>query len=121
MATETQRTRLRGDIGANDASLPNTEADDIFTEAGESYTETAAVEAYARVIAIRRLLASAAKMATYKQNQSSENVSDVFDHLEKLLDRWEKNLDKATSAGQSVVKFGRPKNIPQRLAEYPNS
>lgn len=120
MATETQRTRLRADIGANETSLPTTEADDIFSQAGESYTAAAAIEAYARVIAIQRLLASSAKLATYRQNQSSENASDVFDHLDKLLTRWEKNLSKATTGGQSVVKFGRTRSIPRSISEYPN-
>lgn len=121
MTTETQRVRLRADIGANEASLPTTEANDIFDQAGETYTTTAAIEAYARVIAIQRLLASSAKLTTYRQNQSSENASDVFNHLDKLLTRWERNLSKAAAGGQSVVKFGRTRTIPQPIQEYPGS
>lgn len=121
MATETQRDRLRGDIGANETSLPNTEADAIFVEAAESYSTEAAIKAYTRVIAIQRLLASSAKLTTYRQNLSGENASDVFKHLDMLLDRWERNLTKATAAGQSVVKSGRTRQIPQTIREYPNS
>lgn len=125
MATETQRTRLRADIGANEISLPATEADDIFLEAADSYTDTAAIHAQARVIAIRRLLANSAKLTTYRQNQSSENASDVFKHLKELLELWQGRLDKIeeglAKTGQSVVRFGRPRRIPRHIKEYPGS
>jgi hypothetical protein len=120
MATDTQATRLRADIGATDASLPKTEVDDIFEEASESYTATAAIKAHTRVIAIRRLLASSAKLTTYRQNQSSENLSDIFKHLEKLLAHWENQLSAANATGQSVAKFGRTRSIPRRIAEFPD-
>lgn len=120
MATDSERTRLRADIGANEYSLPDEEADDIFTEAGETYTGTAALNAYARVIALRRLLASSAKLTTYKQNQTTENLSDVFGHLKELLAHWQGEVTAATATGQSVVKFGRPRVIPRRIAEFPD-
>lgn len=120
MATSTERKRLRSDIGATEASLPNTEADDIFEEAGEDYTTTAEIKASTRVIAIQRLLASSARLTTYKQNQSSENASDVFKHLEKLLSYWQGELSKSEAVSQSVVRAGRPRNIPRRIGEFPD-
>lgn len=121
MTTETQIDRLRADIGADSTTLPSSEADDVFAQAGETYTTAAAIEAYARVIAIQRLLASSAKRTTYRQNQSSENLSDVFKHLQELLKHWQGELTKAKASGQSVASFGRPRAIPQRIAEFPDA
>ena len=81
MATETQRVRLRSDIGATVASLPDDDADDIFTEAGEKYTDADSITAYTRVLAIRRLMANAAKLTDYTQNESQEKQSQVFPSL----------------------------------------
>jgi hypothetical protein len=120
MATISQIKRLRADLGANETSLPTSEANDIFDEAGESYTAAAGINAYARVIAIRRLMASAAKLTTYRQNQSSENASDVFKHLKELLTLWEGNLSKISAGSQSVVGSGRTRVIPRRIGEFPN-
>ncbi len=52
MATETERSRLRADIGANVTSLPDAEADAIFTEAEELYTDASSITAYTRVLAL---------------------------------------------------------------------
>jgi hypothetical protein len=121
MATELERERLRKDIGADENSLTNTDADEIFTEAGEEYTAAGQIKAAARVIAIQRLLASSAKMASYKQNQSSENLSDIFGHLERLLAYWDGQIGKATSSGQPSAKFGRTRRIPRHIAEFPDA
>jgi hypothetical protein len=121
MATKLERERLRKDIGADENSLTNTDADEIFTEAGEEYTAAGQIKAAARVIAIQRLLASSAKMASYKQNQSSENLSDIFGHLESLLAYWDGQISKATSSGQSSANFGRTRVIPRRIVEFPDA
>lgn len=122
MATTTQRNRLRNDIGADEATLSDTEADAIFTEAGESYTDVPAQTAYTRVIAIRRLLASAAKLTTYQQNQSSEKLSDVFTHLKQLLAFWQGQVDTAVIASSttSTARFGGVRSKPSRIKEYPS-
>lgn len=120
MATELERTRLRKDIGADENSLTNTDADEIFVEAGEIYTAAAQIKAATRVIAIQRLLASSAKLASYKQNQSSENLSDIFGHLERLLTYWQGQQDSAAVSGQSAARFGRTRVIPRHIAEFPD-
>ena len=120
MATESQRTRFWADTGSTSAVFDASEVDDIFEEAGETYSTTAAIKAATRVIAIRRLLASSAKLTNYRQNQSSESLSDVFKHLNQLLDLWEGELATAAASGRSVAKFGRPRRIPRQIVEYPD-
>lgn len=113
-------SRLRSDIGADATSLPDEDAQAILDEAGESYTDTASRNAYARVIAIRRLFASSARLTTYQQNASMERLSDVFDHLGKLLGYWHGELDKAErAAGSGAAVFGRTGRLPRRIKEYP--
>ncbi|HMN10885.1 MAG TPA: hypothetical protein PKD55_01020 [Bellilinea sp.] len=122
MATATQRARLRADIGADVASLTDIDADDIYAEAGEAYADGDALDAYARVVAIRRLLASSAKLASYRQNESMESLSDVFRHLLALLDVWQDVLDteiKAASAS-GAARFGGLRQRPSRIGEYPS-
>ena len=121
MATETERDRLRADIGANVASLPDDDADAIFVEAGEKYTDADSITAYTRVLAIRRLLASSAKLTDYTQNQSQEKQSQVFDHLQKLLAFWRGELETAVSASSvnGAAKFGGQRRKPKKVKEYP--
>ena len=123
MASESQRSRLRADIGANEASLPDDEADEIFDEAGESYTDADAITAATRVIAIRRLLASSAKLVSYRQNNSQESASDVFAHLRLLLSLWQDELDSAVKSASSVgvAKFGGMRRKPKNIREYPDA
>lgn len=120
MATATEIARLRSDIDANSTSLPDQEASDIFTEAGESYTDAASITAYTRILAIRRLLASSAKLTSYRQNESQESLSDVFKHLQALLKVWQDELATAVIAGNgSAVRSGRTQYKPARIKEYP--
>lgn len=121
MATETQRTRLRRDIGATVTSLSDDDADDIYTEAGEEYTDADSIKAYTRVLAIQGLLASSAKLADYTQNQSAEKQSQVFDHLMKLLALWEKKLSMATAAASpnGAARFGGMRRKPKKIKEFP--
>ena len=121
MATALQRSRLRDDIGATETSLFDDEADDIFVEAGELYTDGASLTAATRVIAIRRLLASSAKLTDYRQNQSSESLSDVFEHLYRLLTYWEGELGKAVAAASTTgaARFSGLRRRPKRIKEYP--
>jgi hypothetical protein len=124
MATETERARLRRDTGTDDVSLDDTAADDIFTEAGEVYTDATSAGAYARVLVINGLIAQAAKVTTYKQNETTENRSDLFKHLQALLDLWQKRLDDAVADADVAslgggVRFGRVHRKPAKIREYP--
>lgn len=124
MATATERSRLRRDTGTDVSSLEDDDADAIFVEAGEKYTNTATIAAYARVLVIQSLLSSSAKLTTYRQNESTENLSDVFKHLKELLAVWEGKVDDAitAAAGSSgAARFGGVRRKPAGLKEYPGS
>lgn len=93
--TALQKSRLRRDVGADSSSLPDADIDALFVEAEELYSDAATIAAYARVLALQGIMASAAKLTDYRANNSSENLSDVFDHLSKLLTYWETKVDEA--------------------------
>lgn len=123
MATQSQIRRLRADIGATTAALSDADATDIFEEAATDYgTDAAVIKAATRVIAIRRIRASAARMVTYKQNQTTMNASDVFKHLTQLLETWENDLTRAQEAAlaSGAVKIGALRQV-NRPTEWPNS
>jgi hypothetical protein len=120
MATAAERSRLRDDIGADSTTLSDAEADEIFIESGEVYTDANSLIAYTRVIAIRRLLASSAKLVSYRQNETQESASDVFKHLKDLLKLWQDETIVAVNlAAGSVARFGKTKYQPTRIREYP--
>lgn len=121
MATEAQlRDRLRRDVGANSTALSDADADALFEEAGETYGDAASAYAYARVLALQGILASSAKLTSYKQNESSENLSDIFKHLKELLKVWEdKTTDAVAAGGSGAARFGSVRRKPARIKEYP--
>lgn len=123
MATESQRQRLRLDLGlaADDTTnLPDATIDDLFDEAGETYTDTASIKAATRVLAIRRLRVQAASQVDYQQNNSSEKASQRFAHLGALLTEWQGYLDEAIAGARtSAARFGRTTRRPARIREYP--
>jgi hypothetical protein len=123
MATFSDYQRLRDDVGATEDALPNHMAALIYEEAAEAYTAAGAAQnAQARIIAIRRLLASSARLTTYRQNQSSENQSDVFKHLQELLKFWQGELAAANAANPALgaARFGGTLRKPQRIKAYPD-
>lgn len=91
-----QYNRLRRDVGADDGNLTDTLAEEYFEEALERYpNDTSKMVAYARVIALKGIRASSAMLGKYAQNQSSEDLTKVFDNLGKLLEEWQEEVDKA--------------------------
>lgn len=120
--TEAQRARLRRDVGADEAALSDETIDDLFDEAAERYTDTATAAAYTRVLAVQGLMASAAKLTDYTQNESSEKLSGVFKNLQALLKVWEDKTDDAitAAAGSSgAARFGSVRRKPATIREYP--
>jgi hypothetical protein len=118
VATQAQADRLRADVGATVTSLPDADVDAIFTEAAEIYSDVASQTAYTRIIAIRRLLASSAKLTDYTQNESRESMSQIFKHLRDLLAFWQGELA-AIGSVDGAARFGRTAGIPARVKEYP--
>lgn len=122
--TQTQIDRLRRDVGGDETSLPDETVQDIFDEAEETYSDAASALAQTRILALQGLLASAAKMADYTANESSEKRSQVYSNLSKLLDLWQKRLDDAVADADVAslgggVRFGRVHRKPARVREYP--
>lgn len=122
--TQTQIDRLRRDVGGDETSLPDETVQDIFDEAEEAYTDSASALAQTRILALQGLLASAAKVTTYKQNETTENRSDLFNHLKDLLTLWQKRLDDAIADADAAsldggVRFGRVHRKPAKAREYP--
>lgn len=124
MATELDYSRLRRDIGADETSLNDEDAEALFVESAERYTDTGTASAYTRVLALQGILASAAKLHSYKQNESTENLSDVFKHLMELLSIWEAKTADAITAGagsSGAARFGGVRRKPAGIREYPGS
>lgn len=123
MATATDYQRLRDDIGADSATLSDVEAALIYERAGEIYTDAASILAETRVIALRQIWASSAKLTSYRQNATTENLSDVFKHLGQLLNYWEGQREAAVlaSSTSSAARFGSMRQKPARVKEYPNA
>lgn len=95
MALTTVYQRFRRDMGlAEDdtASLSDPAIDALLEEAGETYTGTATISAYARVLYLRGKLSSASSEVDYTQNESQEKASQRFDHWRDLLAFWEGRL-----------------------------
>lgn len=81
-----QYNRLRRDVGASDDVLTDALAEEYFVESQEKYPDdTAKMIAYARVVALKGIRASAAMLGKYAQNQSQEDLTKVFDNLSVLL------------------------------------
>ncbi len=120
MASATDIARLRRDTGTTEASLPDEDAEDIFTEAGETYSDASTAATYARVLVIQSLLGSSAKLTSYKANESSESLSDIFKHLQALLKVWEDKTTLAASGGvHGAARFGGVRRKPATIREYP--
>ena len=121
-ATQSQIDRLRRDTGTDDSSLEDAAIDAIFVEAGEKYTDAATATAYTRVLAIQGILASSARLTSYRANESQENLSDVFKHLKDLLAIWEAKVEDAIAAAASssgAARFGGMRRKPAKVREYP--
>lgn len=124
MATDTERQRLRMDLGfqPNDiASLPDAIIDDMFDEAAQFYSDPASIAVSVRVTALRRLTMQAANEVDYTKNNTSEKASQRYDHLVKELARWEDLLEYAIAlSGESgSVRSGRPTSLPPYVREFP--
>jgi len=120
MASEAQRSGLRLDTGTDDTSLTDSEIDAIYVTAESLYSDAASADAYARIVVFRRLMAASAPRTTYRQNQSAENLSDLFDHYRLMLSMWEKTLDGTVGALIGAVLLGNTKRVPSRLKEHPD-
>jgi hypothetical protein len=122
----TQYQRHRVDVGFapdDTLSLPDEQIEDAYDRAALLYTDTASVEAVARVIVLEQLYAAAKTSTDYTQNNTTEKASQLFDHYEKLLDKWNAALTKAINVATvdeaGSVFSGHSVRKPPRYKEFP--
>jgi len=106
MATPQDYERLRLDCGlaaTDTVTLPDAQAEDNFDRAALIYPDptnpAGAQFASTRVLTLEQLYASSVTSTDYTQNNSTEKASQLFDHYGKLLDLWNRKLDKAAMGG----------------------
>lgn len=122
MATQTQRDRIRADLQATTASLSDASIDDLFTRAGETYPDNAAaIEIEARLLAIRQLRMSAAKLVDYQQNMTNQKSSQYFNQLSALERDYRADLESALTSASGNAQWGLMRPTPTRTEEYPNT
>ncbi|MGK2950918.1 MAG: hypothetical protein ACSLEZ_00865 [Thiobacillus sp.] len=119
MASATEWQQLRDDLGYTATTLTDVQAEAVFVQAASLYSE-GALQAGARVVAIRQLLGSSARLHDYVQNNSSESASQVFKNLQALLGIWvgQAATDDMAERG-SAARFGRTSRKPARIKEHP--
>ncbi len=119
MPTEIQRERLRADLDADEAALTDAEIDDAFARAEMEYPGNAsAIEAGARIVALQQLISGAAKRVNHRQNASSEQAAQLFDHLLRLRLIYVGDLKVALGA---AAQWGKLRRKPTRVEEYPHA
>lgn len=99
-----QYNRLRRDVGTSEEVLTDALALEYFEESEERFPDdTAKMVAYARVIALRGIRASAALLGKYAQNQSEEDLTKVYDNVSDMLDDAIAEVDKVSDPIESSV------------------
>lgn len=96
--------RLRRDVGASADVLTDPMAELLFEEAEEVYpNDLSKRNAYARVLALRGIRASAAMLGKYAQNQHQEDLSKVFDNIGEMLEYWDAQVEQVADALEEDV------------------
>jgi hypothetical protein len=108
--TSTQLSDIRGDIGDDGTVFTDAELNRLYTRASSSYDKTV-------VLALRQIMANAAKLYNYKIAQSSESKAAVFSHAKALLEYWEEQV---LDAGQQVSIVG-VRTVPPRDKDEPST
>ena len=123
MATATQRTNFRLDLGLNDDEtvFTDTEVNNIFTRAGAKYSNTDVKEAYARVIGVVQLRNKTANQVDYKANDSDEKLSQIFKNLDRMKKDFQADLDVALKTSLPKMRVAVPKRKPKRTIELPDA
>ncbi len=108
--TAEQLSDFRADIGDDGTVFADAELNRLYERASSDYDQ-------AIVLALRQLLASAAKLHDYQIAHAMERKSQVFDHLQKLLAYRETTL--GTAAQQ--VRITAFRAVPPRDKDTPNA
>ena len=104
IGNELEYNRLRRDVGADISVFDDTYAELLFEESTEFYpNDTAKMKAYTRVLALRGIRASSAMLGKYAQNQSEEDLTEVFKNLTIMLNDAIADVEKAADPISSEV------------------
>lgn len=105
-------------------SLPGDAIDPMFDKAEvdyDGYSREVIVQAVV-VMRLRQLWLVASREVTYKQNETSENLSDMAKNLKPIFDDAKKKLDELVAKEKApAVAFGKLRKIPKPRREYPRS
>lgn len=127
MATEAQRAYFRmnvGDPGGLTPAFTNDEIDVIFATASSEHAgqPEQTVSTYAVIAGFEALLANAARLTDYRQNQSEEKRSAIFKSIKDLYALWLKKAEKLDADNTSSVEWGAiGGGQPKRRLERPNN
>lgn len=117
--TAAEIERFRRKVGDDGTVFNTTEINDIFAEAGETYTQSRLIMAQAVVLGVEALLVNSAKLVNYRVNQSSENQSDIFTHLNALHQKYTAEREKLVWTARAGAKVGTPRRMPQANVSLP--
>ena len=122
--TSNEKDRIRKKLDADSNVLPDSEVEDIFNEIATydyvGYSRRVWVLASV-VEAATRIMASAAKQVSYSEGQSSISLSHVFQHMETLIDIYQKKLDQAIGSEDVAVRWGGFRNWPPIDTSLPDA
>lgn len=120
--TDAERTRARFKTGDDDTSLPNDIIDLLFEEAEEEYpgkTRKVIIQAV-NVLRRENLLMQACKNVTYRQNEATENLSDIAKGMAADLEKERAKLDEMVKDEDGPIGYvGAIRKVPTRRREEP--
>ncbi len=123
--TDSQRARLRMMIGDSNPDLEafsDAELDALWDWAAETYSAANLIFVQTKIYAFDALLVDSAKRVNYKQNQSSEDLSDIFKALLKLKEKAENELAELVAGSVSPMMLGTIRKVkPTRKKNIPGS
>lgn len=125
MPTDAQRDAVRFDTGydaGTSGGLSDAIIDTLYSRAETLWGSgaTSAIEAQVRLYVVDNLIMQAAKRTDYSQNESSEKSSQIFDHLYKMRDQFQKLLDLETTVSSAPVMMGGLRRYNKQSIEVPD-
>lgn len=123
-ATPSQITLIRMQTAdtATPPAFSDAEINLLWDVAAEIYSANSQILIQTKIYMFDGLLADAAKRVNYKQNQSSENLSDIFKHLLELRKLALADLESATNGVVSPVQLATTRRArPTRAKDVPSA
>src|SRR5688572_13343921 len=121
--TDLEKKLLRRKTDDSLTSFPDEDVDLLFASAEETYSAYSREVQLQSVVVTRidELWTAAMRDVTYKQNETSENLSDIAKNLKAKLDREQEKLDDLIAKSKPVaLRTAVMKKIPTRIKGYPN-